>query len=177
MSDLHFKHWPKNLPRDITVPDTSLWFNIEVSAARYPNRPCIVFYDKIITYSEFKEQCEHLACYLQKKCGVKRGDRLRLDMRNRPQFIIAYYAVLRADAMVVPVNPMNLTAELEHMADDSGAKIFICGQEVYSQVLPLLDKGKVEHVIVACYSDYLAHGTDLQVPEAFSAPRKQFPGD
>jgi fatty-acyl-CoA synthase len=177
MSNLHFKFWPKNLPHDITVPDTSLWFNIEVSASRYPQRPCIVFYDKILTYAEFKQQAEHLAGFLQKKCGVKRGDRVALDMQNSPQFVIAYYAILRADAMVVPVNPMNLTSELEHMVDDSGAKIFICGQEVYSQVLPLLDKNKVEHAVVACYSDYLSHGTDLQVPETVAAPRKEFPGD
>ncbi|HTE41943.1 MAG TPA: AMP-binding protein, partial [Steroidobacteraceae bacterium] len=109
MSDLHYKHWPKNLPHDITIPDTSLWFNIEVSATRFPDRNAIVFYDKTLTYGEFKLQAEKLAGYLQKKCGVKRGDRVGLDMQNCPQFVLAYYAILRADAMVVPVNPMNLT--------------------------------------------------------------------
>jgi len=176
MSDLHFKFWPKNLPHDITVPDTSLWYNIEVSAKRFPNRPCIVFYDKTITYAEFQQQAEHLAGFLQKKCGVKRGDRVALDMQNCPQFVLAYYAILRADAMVVPVNPMNLTTELEHMADDSGAKVIICAQEVFPQVMPLLDKGKFKHAIVACYADYLAHATDLKVPEIIAAERKTFPG-
>jgi fatty-acyl-CoA synthase len=172
MSDLHFKHWPKNTPKTISTPDTSLWFNIETSAARYANRNAIVFYDKTLTYAEFKQQAEQLAGFLQKKCGVKRGDRVAIDLQNSPQFVIAYYAILRADAMVVPVNPMNLVAELEHVADDSGAKVFICGQEVFQNVGPLLEKKKIDHAIVACYSDYLSHGTDLAVPEAIAAPRK-----
>jgi fatty-acyl-CoA synthase len=176
MSDLHFKHWPKNLPHNISVPETSLWFNIEASATRFPNRNAIVFYDKTITYAEFKQQAEQLAGFLQKKCGVKRGDRVALDMQNSPQFVIAYYAILRADAMVVPINPMNLTAELEHYADDSGAKVFICAQEVFPQIEPLLNSKKIDHAIVACYSEYMAHGTDLAVPEMIAAPRKKITG-
>jgi len=176
MSDLHFKFWPKNLPHDISLPQTSLWYNIEVSAKRFPHRTCIVFYDKTISYAEFQLQAEQLAGYLQKKCGVKRGDRVALDMQNSPQFVIAYYAILRADAMVVPVNPMNLTAELEHVAEDSGCKVFITAQEVFSQVAPLLEKKKIDHAIVACYSDYLAPATDLAVPELIAAPRKNIAG-
>jgi fatty-acyl-CoA synthase len=176
MSDRHYKFWPKNLPHNITVPETSIWNNIEVSAARFPNRNAIVFYDKLLTYAEFKQQAEQLAGFLQKKCGVKRGDRVALDMQNSPQFVIAYYAILRADAMVVPINPMNLTGELEHYADDSGAKVFICAQEVFPHVEPLLAKKKIDHVIVACYSDYMAHGTDLAVPEMIAAPRKNVSG-
>ena len=52
-------------------------------------------------------------------------------MQNSPQFMIAYYAILRADAMVVPVNPMNLTEELRHYVDDSGATVAIAAQEVF----------------------------------------------
>jgi len=172
MSDRHYKFWPTRLPHNITVPETSLWANIEVSAMRFPHRNAIMFYDKALTYLEFKHQAEQLAGFLQKKCGVKRGDRVALDMQNSPQFVLAYYAILRADAMVVPVNPMNLTGELEHYADDSGARVFICSQEVFSQVEPLLDSKKIDRAIVACYSEYVAHGTDLAMPEAISAPRK-----
>ena len=45
---------------------------------------------------------------------VKKGDRVLLYMQNSPQFVLAYYAILRADAVVVPVNPMNLSEELRH---------------------------------------------------------------
>ena len=48
---------------------------------------------------------------------MKRGDRVLLFMQNSPQFFVGFYAILRADAMVVPVNPMNLTEELRHYVD------------------------------------------------------------
>ena len=38
----HPAHWPQGLPRHLTLPETSLWFNAEVSAQRYPDKPYIV---------------------------------------------------------------------------------------------------------------------------------------
>ncbi len=69
-------------------------------------------------------------------CGVKRGDRVLLFMQNSPQFMIAFYAILRADAMVVPVNPMNLTEELRHYVADSDAVVAITGQECSARSIP-----------------------------------------
>ena len=59
--------------------------------------------------------------------------------------------ILRADAVVVPVNPMNLTLELEHFVNDSGAKVALVTQELFAQWEPLLEGG-LERMIVASYS-------------------------
>src|SRR5215470_12427451 len=115
MSTRHLVFWPPKVPRHLTVPETSLWVNAEVSARRYPTRPCLSFYDSVTTYAEFQEQAERLAGFLQTVCGVRRGDRVGLYLQNSPQFVVGYYAILRADAMVVPVNPMLLGVELEHV--------------------------------------------------------------
>jgi fatty-acyl-CoA synthase len=102
--------WPKGMPRSLTIPHTTLWYNLEVAATRYPDKPAIIFYDSRLTYREFRSQAEALAGFLQQRCGVGRGERVLLDMQNSPQFVLAYYAILRADAVVVPVSPMNVTA-------------------------------------------------------------------
>jgi fatty-acyl-CoA synthase len=174
MSDRHLRHWPRLAPRNITLPETSLWFNVEVSAARYPDKPCLIFYDTVIYYSQFKREAEALAGFLQRECGVQRGDRVALYMHNSPQFIIAYYAILRADAMVVPVNPMNLSGELAQIVDDCGAKVLIAPQDLFQQVEPLLARG-LQHVVVACYSDYLGP-SDFEAGEMVSAPRVPLKG-
>src|SRR5579862_6676581 len=122
MSDRHLQFWPK-ASRDITIPETSLWFNLEVSATRFPKKTAINYYDSTLTFTELREECERLAGYLQTVCGVKRGDRVGVYLQNSPQFIIAYYAILRADAMVVPINPMNKTKEVGHIVSDSGATV------------------------------------------------------
>lgn len=167
-------YWPKKLPKSLVLPDTSLYYNVEVSAARYPNKPFILFYDTPISFSEFKLQTEKLAGYLQKECHVKKGDRVLLYAQNSPQYIIGYYAILRANAVVVPVNPMNLSDELEHYVVDSGASTIIASQELYEHVIPLLKPGannKLSHAVVGSYSDYLLVNTDLAVPEFVSKPR------
>ena len=60
----HHKIWPKRLPRDLVVPQTSLWFNLEVSAARFPDKPAYVFFGRALSYAQLKAQAEALAGWL-----------------------------------------------------------------------------------------------------------------
>ena len=128
---------PRRLPFHLTVPETSLWYNLEVSATRFPSRPALIFGGGDDQLPRFHAQCEALAGFLQKECGVRRGDRVALFMHNSPQFVIAYYGILRADAVVVPINCMNTTGELEHPAADAGATTIITAQELQPRVEPL----------------------------------------
>jgi fatty-acyl-CoA synthase len=170
MSDLHLPHWPSHAPRHLWVPETHLYRNVEVSALRYPAKPFVIFYDTVIDYARFQRETSAIAGWLQQRCGVKRGDRVLLYLQNSPQFMAAYYGILRADAVVVPVNPMNLTQELRHVVDDSGARVAFTAQELYPRMQPLIGQG-LDHVLVATYSDYLEQPTDLPLPEVVAAPR------
>ena len=158
-----YKIWPKGFPRNLTVPRTTLWFNLEAAATRYPDKPITLFYDSRLSYAQFRRDAEALAGFLQQRCGVRKGDRVLLDMQNCPQFMLAYYACLRADAVVVPVSPMNVTDELEHYVADSGARTALVAQDVYAQFRPLLGHG-LEHVVVATYADHLTVPTSLAGP-------------
>ena len=115
----HDAIWPKRLPRHLVLPETSLWANLEVSALRYPARAAYRFLGRAISYAELKAQAEALAGWLQAQ-GVAKGDRVAVFMQNCPQFVIAVHAVLRADAVVVPVNPMNKADEFGHYITDPG---------------------------------------------------------
>ena len=161
MSRKYFEFWPKALPHDLSVPATNLFYNATVAAARYPDKPFVIFFEGVLTFAQFAQQSEQFAGYLQQDCGVQQGDRVLLVMQNSPQFIVAYYAILRANAIVVPVNPMSVTAELEHYVQDSGAKVALVAQEVYPQIKPLLG-AKLDRVIVAAYSDYILPSTQLR---------------
>ncbi len=171
MSERHFAFWPETHPRRMSVPASSVFYNAEVAAARYPDRPYLIYYDTPLSFAEFRDQAERLAGYLQEACGVEKGDRVLLFMQNSPQFAIGYYGILRADTVVVPVNPMNLCNELRHYLHDSGAKVALAGQEVLAQLRPLLQEG-LERIIVAAYSDYLRQPTDLRLPDFVAAPRE-----
>jgi fatty-acyl-CoA synthase len=170
-----YKIWPRELPKSLSVPRTTLWFNLEVSATRYPDRAAAIFYDSRLSYARFRREAEAIAGFLQQRCGVRRGDRVILDMQNSPQFMLGYYAILRADAVVVAVSPMSVTDELEHYVADSGARAALVAQDLYPQLRPLLGRG-LEHVVTATYSDYLTEATPLAVPALLAAPRDP-PGD
>jgi len=173
MSNRHLAFWPPSVPRELLLPETSLWFNLEVVATRYPHKACTVFYDSVLSYAEFKRQAELLAGFMQRARGLSRGDRVALYLQNSPQFMLAYYAVLRADAVVVPINPMNVTSELSYVVRDSGAKLLFTAQDRYDQVEPLLRGGELSHAVVVTYSDALTSATDLAVPDFVSAPRRE----
>jgi fatty-acyl-CoA synthase len=169
MNKEHYPHWPAGLPLTLSTPKTTLGANLDISALRFPKKAALVFYGRQITYRELKAEVDLLAGYLQQQ-GIKHGDRVLLQMQNSPQFVIAFYAILRADAIVVPVNPMLLTDELRHTVEDSGANIAFSSQELLPHITPLLTQTCLRQIVVACYSDYLAVSDD-EPPGWVSASR------
>lgn len=165
----HYGVWPEDLPKTMTLPQTSVFTNLEISALRYPDHTALIYYDSKLNFRELLAQVEALAGYLQAQ-GVKKGDRVLLYMQNSPQYVIGYYAILRADAVVIPVNPMNRSAELEHYISDTGSRLCLAGQEVAGFISPLLEKTELEHVVVAAYSTYVTEPTDLKLPAEVETP-------
>lgn len=176
MSDRHFKFWPAHSMHNLIAPATNVFYNAEVSARRYPDKPFLVFYDTPVTFATLLDEAQRVAGFLERQCGVVKGDRVLLFMQNCPQFVIGYYGILRANAVVVPLNPMNLTQEFLRYARDAGASTVIVSQELYARVEPLLRDANLRHVIVTAYSDYLRRATDLMVPDYIGAPRVAFAG-
>ena len=152
----HHKFWPKRLPHAITVPATSLWHNLSTSADRYPDKAALIFFGSVITYRELVEQAEQLAGTLH-ALGVQRGDRVVLDMQNCPQLVIAHFAILRANAVVVPVNPMNRAEELKHYIVDPDAKVAITTGDLAAELAKAsnaLEPGqRLAHLIVTQFTD------------------------
>ncbi len=157
------------MPKQLHIPATSLYYNLELAATRWPDKPAIVFYDTIISYARLKREVDAMAAFLQQRCGVVKGDRVALFSQNCPQFVIAYYAILRADAVVLPVNAMSTTAELAHYLDDAGAKVAFVARELYERIEPYARLDYLSQVIVHACRDYLEVATDLDVPEWVSA--------
>src|SRR5260370_33571265 len=158
MSDRHLAYWPKNVPRHLVIPETNVFYNLEVSAHRYPKKPYLIYYDTSITFPELADEAERMAGFLERECGVKKGDRVLLFMQNSPQFVIAYYAVMRANAVVVPINTMILTNELRQYVVDSGAETALVAQELYPQGKPLIGGG-VEQPTVSAAPGHLSEPT------------------
>ena len=154
----HFAFWPQRLPRTLTAPETSLWHNLQVAAQRYPAKAATLYFGREKTYAALHAEAEAIAGWLQAQ-GVRRGDRVALFMQNCPQFLVAYHAILRADAVVVPVNAMNKAEEFGHYIVDPGTRVVICSAElsaiVASANAALPPSQRVARVLATRYADEL----------------------
>lgn len=167
----HLKHWPKRLPLNLVLPETSLWFNLEASAQRYPDRAAYLFFGHPLTFRALHRQAEALAGWLQAQ-GVGTGDRVALFLQNCPQFIVAFYAVVRANAVVVPVNPMNRVDEFGHYITDPDTKVVITSADLAAIVAEadarLPEAQRLRAIVVTRYGDYL--GDEAAVDPALAPP-------
>ncbi|MDW6023377.1 long-chain-fatty-acid--CoA ligase [Mesorhizobium sp. BAC0120] len=162
--------WPVGFAPHLPFPAGNAAENLIRSATRHPDRPSMHYYGRTYDYAELLDGVTALAGYLQQRCGVRRGDRVLLDMQNSPQFVIAFHAIMRADAVVVPANPMNLAAEIDYLASDSGARVALIGDELIDQFRELVP-ARFDHVIVARYADAAPDPSVDPLPEVMRRPR------
>ncbi|MDH0372943.1 long-chain fatty acid--CoA ligase [Comamonas aquatica] len=169
----HFNHWPRRVPHTLTVPATSLWDNLETSARRYPDKAALLFFGNVTSYRELAQGAERLAAHLHAS-GVRKGDRVILLMQNLPQLVMAHFAILRANAVVVPVNPMNLAQELEHYITDGDVKVAITTADLGAELVKAsnaLPAGQgLQQVVVTQVGEYLPPENQREfVPEVWQA--------
>jgi fatty-acyl-CoA synthase len=175
--------WPKRLPTQLEAPCASLWTNLAISRLRYPDKKALVFMGRAWTFRELHDAAAQLAGRLS-VLGVARGDRVVLNMQNCPQLVIAHFAILRLDAVVVPVNPMNRAEELKHYITDPDTRVAITTSDLApelaqaSEALPV--NQRLQHLVVTQFTDVFdpAAVSPQDLPEAWRAwllPQRDLP--
>ncbi|WP_306321411.1 MULTISPECIES: long-chain fatty acid--CoA ligase [unclassified Streptomyces] len=94
------------------------------AAAAHPSRRAVRLDEETLSYAELDELSSRAAAVLEGR-GVGRGDRVALMLPNVPQFAVLYYAILKAGAVVVPVNPLLKADEIAHCLRDCGAALLV----------------------------------------------------
>ncbi|MFD2639342.1 long-chain-fatty-acid--CoA ligase [Piscibacillus salipiscarius] len=169
----HFEFWPARLPKSLTVPKTTLFEDLEMTTRKYPDKVAMQYYGASYTYEEIYSEAQKLAGYLEHELGIQKQDKVLLFIQNSPQFLISFFAILRLRAVVVPINPMSVTEDLEFYVKDCGINHGIVGQELINKVLPLKESHLLSELIVATYSDYINQSnTSLELPSLVTEPRQ-----
>lgn len=141
-------HYDEGVPHHIEYPEVPLFHFLRESAKKYPDQPCTIFKGAVITYKEMDELTDRFAAALIKEVGVKKGDRVGLFIPNTPQFVIAYFGVLKAGGVVVATNPLYTPQEVEHQANDSGMEVMIVMSNFYNTVKQVQHNTKIRTLIV-----------------------------
>jgi long-chain acyl-CoA synthetase len=90
------------------------------------------------TFDHFFEQSDRMGHTLVTKFGIGKGDRVAIAMRNYPEWMVAYTAVISVGAVVVPLNSWGQADELEYGLTDAGAKLLFCDQQRLDYIAPRL---------------------------------------
>jgi len=142
-----FKNYDKGVPQHIEYPEIPLHQLLEDAARDYPDAPCTIFKGASISFKEMDELTDRLAAGLE-ELGVRKGDRVGIFMPNTPQFVVAYFGILKAGGVVVASNFMYGPRELEHQANDSGMEVMIVMTNFYNQIKEIQDKTKIRTLVV-----------------------------
>ena len=157
--------YPTGVAWDTPIPVAPAYELLDTAVKKFADRPFIDFYDKKLTYREGGNLVNRLAAGLQ-KMGVQKGDRIGLFLPNCTYAVIAYFAILKAGAIVVNLNPLYVDREIVHHLSDAGLKT------VFTLDMPMmLDKfdavfgrTQLERIIVCPLADILPFPKNLLYP-------------
>jgi len=147
-------HYDPGVPYRIEYPPVSLFYFLEEDARKYPNRPCTIFKGAQVSYAQMDELTDRLAAGLA-ELGVKKGDPVGILMPNTPQFVLAFYAILKAGGAVVATNPLYTAREIEHQLNDSGVEVMLVMSNFYKILKQVQPKTRLKKVVVTNVKEYL----------------------
>jgi long-chain acyl-CoA synthetase len=149
-------HYPPGVDWAEDIKPQSLVGLFDQSVENNSSRPCIDFFGAVTRYRDLGRDVRRLTAALQRR-GIGRGHRIGLLLPNCPAYVTAYYAILKAGAVVVNLNPLYTTEELSALAADAGvaAVVTLDLKALHDKAAALLRAGSVSQLIVASFARQL----------------------
>jgi long-chain acyl-CoA synthetase len=142
------------VPAQLEIPDQPLTWLLDEAVRQYPHHTALIYYGTKMSYAQLAAQADRFAHALV-GLGVQKGDRVAIALPNIPQYPIAFYAVLKAGAVVVPTNPLYTAREMQHQLADAGARLLIMLDMFYPVIRAVRESAGLELVIVTSPADFL----------------------
>jgi acyl-CoA synthetase (AMP-forming)/AMP-acid ligase II len=111
---------------------------LEDSAVRFPDKPALFVAGKWITYSELNARANRLA-HLFELRGLKKGDRIALFIENSVEYVVTYYAVLKAGGTTVALNTENTAEDIAYIVRDCGVRFLVAGYRLAARTFSAFD--------------------------------------
>jgi long-chain acyl-CoA synthetase len=179
LEQLHFlwnENRPSDLPKEANYPFGEVLVTEYLSkrAELTPDKPCLIYYGKEITFAELDDLSNRFASFLIDR-GLQKGDRVAIFLSNCPQFHIAFYGLLKIGCVHVPVNPMFKYEELLYELQDTDAKVIVTSDLLNPLVQQVKGKTNIQEVITTSLTDYLPHNPSIPVHPMYHEPKQACP--
>lgn len=151
--------WHQNYPTGVAKeidPDKydSIVAIIEESFQKFADKPAYSNMGVELTYKELDQYSRDFAAYMQ-SLGLKKGDRLGIQMPNVLQYPVVLFGALRAGLVVVNVNPLYTVREMVHQYNDAGVETVVILANFADKLQQALPETKIKNVIVSEIGDML----------------------
>jgi long-chain acyl-CoA synthetase len=148
-----FSSYPKDMPRSLQYPEAPLHAILEKTAKAHPEKAAIAYSETSITYAQLDSLSSRFAAALA-TLGVQKSDRVAIFLPNIPQFVIAYYGVLKAGAVLTVISPLHKEREVEYQLRDSEAETIVALDTLYPIVEKVWRKTKLKNAVVTRLEEY-----------------------
>lgn len=176
--------WLKSYPKQISWNETfygkPLYFLLDEAAAKWPHNIALDFFGKTYSYAKLKEMVDRIARGLQ-GIGVGKGTRVGLFMPNCPQFVMAYYAILKCGGTVVNFNPLYSAREIEHQLKDARVEVMFTVnlRLTYAKLVPFIGNSSLRKIVMCQFQEAMplakrALFTAAKQKDILNAPRDSY---
>ncbi|NQZ02029.1 MAG: AMP-binding protein [Bdellovibrionales bacterium] len=150
------KRYPEGIPHEINPEEyqsvTQLFDN---ACKRFQDRAAFRNMGASISYSELYQLSADFASFLQNEAGLKKGDKVAIQMPNVLQYPVVLFGAMRAGLTVVNTNPLYTSEEMRHQFKDSGAKALVLLETSGANLEKILKDTDIETVVVSGVGDML----------------------
>jgi long-chain acyl-CoA synthetase len=160
-----FNHYDPGVPPHLDYPAVPVFHFLDEAARLCPQRPCTIYRGDTLTYRQVAEYTDRIASALF-RLGVCKGERLGIYMPNCPEFVLAYFGILKAGAVVVAINPLYTPPEIIRQVNDAGVKTIFCDGSLYERIQVTQPETGISRVIVTGNVD--TGGSDIRFKDIFS---------
>lgn len=135
------------VPAHLDYPAWPVFQFLDDAARRCPERSCTIFRGNTLTYQQVSEQTGQIAASLV-RLGIRKGERVGIFMPNCPEFVLAYFGILKAGAVAVATNPLYTPPEIVHQANDAGIETMLCAGALYERIQAARPQTGIRRVFV-----------------------------
>ena len=164
MTDPHpwLSSYPGHVPWQTTFTGRPVSALLDDSVAAFPSHTCLDFLGRTYTYAQLGGLVERAAAGFR-ALGVDKGVKVGLFLPNCPQFVIAFFGILRAGGTVVNYSPLCAEADLVRQIEDSGTTIMVTLnlKVLYSKMDPVLEQGRIQKLVVGTLQEALPFPKNL----------------
>lgn len=171
-----FRHYPKGIPHDIDPNKyQSITDLFEASCQKFKDKVAFKNFGATLTYDELFKASADFASFLQHTAGLKKGDRVAIQMPNVMQYPVVLFGALRAGLVVVNTNPLYSPREMEHQFQDAGVKAIVILETCAHNLEAIIQNTQIETVVVTGVGDMLGWPKSLLINTVIRHVKKMVP--